>query len=54
MSNRQHNYHCLLFSHKMEKLIIVYRHDCGIYVTKYMELWNGETLTKLIVAVTAL
>ena len=42
------------FSHKMEKLIPVFRHDCGIYVTKYMELWNDTTLTKSIVAITVL
>ena len=42
------------FSHKMKILIPVFRHDCGIYVTKYMELWNGSTLIKSIVAVNAL
>ena len=38
----------------MKKLIPVFRHDYEIYVTKYMELWNGSTLTKSIVVVNAL
>ena len=42
------------FLTKWNKLILVYMHDCGIYVTKYMELFNGATLTKSIIAVTAL